>query len=111
MKIEYTNHHGVPVNITITEEFGGLMVTATYADDELQPEAPMIRDHSWTFDMSTLHVSLHHLGLQGFSYLPDGNDMLSLTGENDLERALISDSRMFCCNNQILMLPCDLEVK
>ena len=106
MKVTYTNYSDVPVNVVVTQEFGGLMVTATYADEGLQPEAPMIRDHSWTME-HTLHVSVHHLGLSGFDYLPDGNDMLEFEGETDFERDLVYNGRLFCCNNQILMLPCE----
>lgn len=104
MKITYSNHHEVLVNIAVAEEFGGLMVTATYDEDSLQPESPMIRDHSWSMQGS-LYVSVHHLGLTGFDYLPDGNDMLEVVGETEFERALIADGRLFCCHNQILMLP------
>ena len=106
MKVTYTNHHEVPVNVMVTPEFGGLMITAQYVEEHLQPEAPMIRDLSWTMQGS-LHVSVHHLGLIGFDYFPDGNDMLELEGETDFERALIADGRLFCCHNQILALPCE----
>lgn len=104
MKVTYTNHHEVPVNVTVTPEFGGLMITVTYTEAHLQPETPVIRDHSWTMQ-GALYVSVHHLGLSGFNYLPDGNDMLELEGETDFERVLISDGRLFCCDNQILALP------
>ena len=106
MKVTYSNYSNVPVNVVVTQAFGGLMVTATYADEDLQSEAPMIRDHSWTTEHA-LHVSVHHLDLQGFAYVPDGNDMIEFEGETDFERALVYDGRLFCCNNQILMLPCE----
>lgn len=105
MKIEYTNHHDVPVTTTTADVFGGLMVTVTYSEKRLHPEVPMIRTHSWTGDMGSLHVSTHHIGLMGFDYTPDGNDMITLTGENEFEKYLVAKSRLFCCNNQILMLP------
>ena len=109
MKVTYTNHHEVPVNVTVTPEFGGLMITAHYAEEHLQPEGQMIRDHSWTLH-GVLHVSVHHIGLSGFDYVPDGNDMLAIEGETDFERALLVDGRLFCCNNQILALPGEEDV-
>ena len=111
MKVTCPNYSDVPVNVIVTQEFGGLMITATYDEACLQSEVPIINDHSWTCDTHTLHISIHHTSLQGFDHAPDGNDMFDLEGETDIERALIADGRLFCCNNQILMLPGEVEGK
>ena len=59
MKAAYTNHHEVPITVTVTRKFGGSMTTAHYAEEHLQPEGPMLRDHSWT-TQNHLHASVHH---------------------------------------------------
>lgn len=104
MKIEYTNHHNIAMDFSTVEQNGGLMLTATYICPSMQPEVPLINGHSWAGNPRTLHVSIHHVGLEGFEHKPDGNDMVSLTAETE-DEAYWLNARLFCHINQMLMLP------
>lgn len=109
MKIEHTNFHDLDLEINVKPAYDGLMLTATYKAEGLCHLAPFLDIHSWSDEGKVLHLCVHHLEFDGFEKEPDGNDMISLTAEGEFEQAMISDSRQFVCNNQILMIP--LEVK